>query len=339
MKYQRLGKSGIVVSEICLGTMTFGSSCNEAQAFEILNYAFESGVDFLDTAEIYPVPPRSEWVHETERILGKWLKTRSRDAVIIASKVAGPGHGWFRPPLRDGKTCLDRRQIIRAIEGSLSRLQTDYIDLYQTHWPDHDANNYEEILSALDDLYVQGKIRIAGSSNETPWGVMKAQAASERTGCIRYETIQNNYSILNRRFEDALSDICQRESISLLPYSPLGGGVVSGKYNGGKRPEGARFTKYLSQGERQQKMASRFVNEKSLATVEALHPIAESLGISTVTLAIAWCRQKSFVASTIVGANTVAQLEESLKAVELELTPEVLKSIDSVTESIPYPMG
>jgi aryl-alcohol dehydrogenase-like predicted oxidoreductase len=339
MRSNRLGKSSIVVSEICLGTMTFGSSCNEEASFEILDHAFDFGVDFFDTAEIYPIPPKAEWVHETENILGKWMKTKPRDAILIASKVAGPGHGWFKPPLRNGKTALDRRQIMQAVEGSLKRLGTDYIDLYQTHWPDHDADGYEEILVALDELHKQGKIRVAGSSNETEWGTMRAEAVADAIGSIRYETIQNNYSILNRRFEDALADICKRQSISLLPYSPLGGGVVSGKYNQGKRPEGARFTKYLSQGERQQKMAQRFVNEKTLATVEALEPLANKLEISTVTLAIAWCRQQPFVASTIIGANTVEQLKESLAATKVELDSETLAAIDSITQSFPYPMG
>ena len=227
MKRRRIGRSSLVVSEICLGTMTFGSTCDEADSFRILDRAYEAGIDFFDTAEIYPVPPDPSWVHRSEEILGKWLRTKPRDAVFVATKFCGPGHGWFIPPVREGRTGLDRHHIRRAIDASLRRLDTDYIDLYQTHWPDHDFP-YEHTLSALHECVREGKARYLGSSNENAWGVMKALAIAERNGWSRYESIQNNYSVVQRRFEDELAEICRREQLSLLPYSPLAGGVLTG---------------------------------------------------------------------------------------------------------------
>ena len=336
---RRLGRSGIVVSEICLGTMTFGSPLDEQASFAIMDAAYEAGVNFFDTAEIYPVPPKADWVHRTEEIVGKWLQGKERSSLILATKVAGPGHGWFKPPVRNGLTALDRQQIRTAIEGSLQRLQTDYIDLYQTHWPDHDFG-YEETLEVLNALQKEGKVRVIGSSNETEWGTMRANQVAEQRGLARYETIQNNFSIINRRFEDALADICTREQISLLPYSPIGGGVLSGKYNQALMPEGARFTDYLNRGgPRQQAMAQRFVNDKSLATAAALAEVAREAGIDVVTLAVAWSKQHAFVASTIVGANSIEQLAPSLAAAGLKLSDQVLKRIDAISALYPYPMG
>lgn len=339
MNSRRLGRSGIVVSEICLGTMTFGSQLDEKTSFEIMDLAYAEGIDFFDTAEIYPVPPKAEWVHRTEEIVGKWLKTKDRQSIILATKVAGPGHGWFKPPVRKGKTSLDRHHIRTAIEGSLRRLQTDYVDLYQTHWPDHDFG-YQETLSVLAELQEEGKVRVSGSSNETEWGTMKANQTAKELGLPRYETIQNNFSINNRRFEDALADICRREGISLLPYSPIGGGVLSGKYNDGKLPEGARFSEYLKgNAERQLKMAQRFVNEKSLATTAELIKLARAHDMNVVTMVVAWSKQHDFVASTIIGANSIEQLKPSLAAADLKLSSEVLAAIDAISAKYPYPMG
>ncbi|MFH1499908.1 MAG: aldo/keto reductase [Verrucomicrobiota bacterium] len=339
MEKRRLGRSGIVVTDLCFGTMTFGARNTEAEAFALLDRAHEAGINFYDTAEIYPVPPKAEYVNRTEEIVGRWLKTKPRDSVILATKVVGPAHGWFVPPVRNGTAALDRHHIRQAIEGSLRRLQTDYVDLYQTHWPDHDFG-YEETLAALTELKDEGLIRIAGSSNETAWGTMKAEAVAQARGLARYETIQNNYSIINRRFEDALADICRREKISCLPYSPLGAGVCSGKYNGGALPEGARFTEYLKgEGERQKKMGHRFVNEKSLATVTELGALAKEAGLGLVPMCLAWSKQKDFVASTIFGATTMAQLEENLLAADLVLNAEVLAKIDGITTRHLYPLG
>lgn len=328
-----------MVSEICLGTMTMGSQLNERSSFEILDYAYEQGIDFYDTAEIYPVPPETKWVHRTEEIVGKWLQTKDRDSIVLATKVVGPGHGWFQPPVRKGKTALDRHHIRTAVEASLQRLQTDYIDLYQTHWPDHDFG-YEETLTVLTELVEEGKVRIIGSSNETEWGTMKANEAARALGTSRYETIQNNFSINNRRFEDALADICTREQISLLPYSPIGGGVLSGKYNDGQLPEGARFSDYLQTGgPRQKAMAARFVNEKTLATTAELIALAREIDMDVVTLAVAWSKQHRYVASTIIGANSIEQLKPSLAAADLTLPADVLEKIDAISAKYPYPMG
>lgn len=338
MQRRRIGKTSLAVSEICLGTMTFGSSCDEAEAFRIMDRAYEAGVNFLDAAEIYPVPPEKEWVHRTEEIVGKWLKTKPRDALVIATKFCGPGHGWFVPPVREGLTGIDRHHIRRAIEGSLRRLQTDYVDLYQTHWPDHDFP-YQETLAALDELIWEGKVRYIGCSNEIPWGLMKSLAVAEQLGVHRYESIQNNFSLINRRFEDSLAEICRREEVSLLPYSPIGGGVLTGKYQNNQFPAGARFTIYRESGPRQQQMTRRFVNDKSLATTAELVELSRELQLSPATLATAWSKQHSFVASTIVGANTLGQLEEILPAAEVQLSEEVLRRIDEITARYPYPLG
>lgn len=338
MKGNRLGRSGIVVSDICMGTMTFGTSADEKMSFEILDRSFEAGIDFFDTAENYPVPPSAEYAGRTEEIVGRWMKTKPRDALIIATKVSGPSHGWIQAAVREGKTALDRHNIVRAVEASLSRLQTDYVDLYQTHWPDH-GTPYEEILAALDDLVQSGKVRIIGCSNETSWGLTKSLMVSEMHGLARYETIQNNFSLNNRRFEDELAQACRQEGVSLIPYSPLGGGVLSGKYNDGARPEGARFSRYLSAGERQAAMARRFVNEKSLASTQAFMKIAEQAGMAPVTLATAWSKQHDFVASTIVGATHTDQLDEIFAAADVTLSKEVLDQIDAVSKQHLYPMG
>ena len=338
METRRIGRSSLLVSDLCLGTMTFGSTCDKAESFRIMDRAFEAGIDFFDTAEVYPVPPDVSYVHRSEEIIGKWLKGKDRDCLTIATKFCGAANKFFVPPVRQGRTHIDRHHIRIAIEGSLRRLQTDYIDLYQTHWPDHDFP-YEHTLEALTELIEEGKVRYLGSSNETPWGVMKAQAVAEEYDLARYESIQNNYSLVNRRFEDALAEICRREQVSCLPYSPLGGGVLTGKYNNNAWPEGARFSNYQQLGERQQKMASRFVNEKSLATTEAIAPLAQELGVTTTALALAWSRQNDFVASSIFGANTAAQLEDSLAAVDLVLPAEIMEQIDAITRQYPYPLG
>lgn len=338
MQRRRLGKSAIVVSDICMGTMTFGSQVEEAEAHRVLDACFDAGIDFYDTAEGYPVPPDAKWVGRTEEIVGRWLKTKPRDAIILATKVSGPSHIWFRSPLRSGMTTLDRRNIVTAVEASLTRLGTDYIDLYQTHWPDHDLP-YEETMEVLDELVRAGKVRVLGCSNETSWGLMKSIAASERIGGARYQTIQNNFSLNNRRFEDELAQVCRQEGISLIPYSPIGGGVLSGKYQDGARPEGARFTRYLGMEGRQAAMGRRFVNDKSLASTARFAEIAKQAGISPVTLAVAWSKQHDFVASTIVGVSKFDQLAEILAAADLVLDADTMKAIDKVSKEIMYPMG
>ncbi|MCP5560783.1 MAG: aldo/keto reductase [Verrucomicrobiaceae bacterium] len=339
MNRKRLGTSPMYVTDICMGTMTFGLQADEPTSFAIMDRAVEAGVDFFDTAEMYPVPPSAKLFGVTEQIVGRWMKERgNRDQIILATKVTGPGHGWFRPDIRHGFTALDRRQIFKAVEDSLRRLQTDYIDLYQTHWPDHGMRQ-EDTLEPLTELIQQGKVRAIGASNETCWGLMKNLWAAETHGLARMDTVQNNFSLINRRCESELAQVCRKEGVSLLPYSPLGGGVLTGKYNDGQLPAGARFTDYINNGgPRQKRMASRFVNDRSLETTARLAVIARDLGISVTTLSVAWSKQHDFVASTIIGATTVAQLEESLKAADLVLDAETLARIDEIDVAIPNPM-
>ena len=336
MKRRRLGASGLAVSDICMGTMTFGSQCDQPLSFQIMDRAWDAGIDFFDAAEFYPVPPTAETFGRTEEIVGRWLKTKPRDSVILATKVTGPAHGWFVPPVRHGHSALDRRQILKAADDSLQRLQTDYIDLYQTHWPDHGAR-YEDVLDALTQLVRQGKVRAIGCSNETCWGVMKSLSAAESRQLCRYDSVQNNFSLINRRCESELAQVCRRENVSLLPFSPLGGGVLTGKYLD-SYPMGARFTEYRRAGERQQKIADRFLNERTQDTVRRLKIIADDLQFTLTALSVAWSKQHDFVASTIVGATSVAHLEESLKAADLVLDPETLRRIDEIDVDIPNPM-
>jgi aryl-alcohol dehydrogenase-like predicted oxidoreductase len=338
MKNRRLGKSALTVSEICMGTMTFGSQTDEATAFRILDRCLDAGITFYDTAENYPVPPDTKWAGQTEEIFGRWMKTKDRDAIIVATKVCGPSHGWIRGSQRAGMTALDRHNITRAIETSLTRLQTDYVDLYQTHWPDH-GTSYEETMEVLDELVRAGKVRVLGCSNETSWGLMKSLQASERLGVARHHTIQNNFSMNNRRFEDELAQVCREEGVSLLPYSPLAGGVLSGKYQDGATPEGARFSAYLKMGGRQGAMAQRFAGEKALASTAQMLALAKEAGLDPVTMATAWSKQHDYVASTIVGVTREDQLDPIFAAADLELPADLMKAIYKVSRAILYPMG
>jgi aryl-alcohol dehydrogenase-like predicted oxidoreductase len=338
MQHRRLGKSPIYVSDICMGTMTFGSQADEAMAFKILDQSFEAGINFFDTAENYPVPPKPEWAGRTEEIVGRWLKTKDRDAIILATKVAGPSHGWIKSAQRAAMSALDRHNITRAIEASLRRLQTDYIDLYQTHWPDH-GTAYEETMEVLDELVRAGKVRIIGCSNETSWGLMKSLQASERLGVARYQTIQNNFSLNNRRFEDELAQVCRQEGVSLIPYSPLAGGVLSGKYQNGATPEGARFSSYIKLGGRQAAQVKRFAGDKALASTELYLALAAEAGMHPVTMATAWSKQHDYVASTIVGVTHEDQLAPILAAADIELPADLMKALYKASREIMYPMG
>ncbi len=338
MQHRRLGKSPIVVSDICMGTMTFGNQADEAVAHRVLDQSLEAGINFFDTAEGYPVPPDVKYVGRTEEIVGRWMKGKNRDGIILATKVSGPSHSWFRSPCREGMTTLDRHNITRAVEGSLKRLQTDYIDLYQTHWPDH-GTAYEETMEVLDELVRAGKVRILGCSNETSWGLMKSVQASERLGVARYQTIQNNFSLNNRRFEDELAQVCREEGVSLIPYSPLAGGVLTGKYQDGATPEGARFSNYIKQGGRQAAMVKRFASEKALASTAAYMKLAAEAGMDIVTMATAWSKQHDFVASTIVGVTQVEHLPPILAAADLVLPDDLMKAIYKTSREIMYPMG
>ncbi|MEC7460252.1 MAG: aldo/keto reductase [Pseudomonadota bacterium] len=339
MEYRYIGSSGLRVSPICMGTMSFGTWSDKGESFRILDTAFDRGINFFDTAEIYPVPPTAEMAGLSEEIFGQWIKTKSRDAVLVATKVAGAASGWFVPPIRHGYTAIDRHHVETAVEGSLRRLGVDYIDLYQVHWPDT-VVPIDESMEALDGLVGSGKVRYLGTSNDSAYGLTKANTVADYEGWSRFQSIQNNFSLLNRRFMDELANVCRQEQVSLLPYSPLGGGVLSGKYNLGEVPLNSRFADYRQSGEtRQRAMADRFLNEGTLASTEHYLEIAGAAGLAPVTLATAWSMQHDFVASTIIGARTAEQLEDSLAALDVTLDDEVLRQCDAVHKQILYPMG
>lgn len=339
MEYRYIGKTGLRVSSICMGTMTFGSSTSKDEAFKILDKAYDRGINFFDTAELYPVSPKKETIGNTEKIVGEWLKTKPRDSVIIATKIAGAASGWFVPPVRHGLTAIDSFHIKKAIEDSLRRLQTDYIDLYQMHWPDTIVP-IEESLKAFDALVKEGKVRYIGTSNDSAYGLTKANEISKYKGYARFESIQNNFSLLNPRFHDELANVCRLENISLLPYSPMAGGVLSGKYCGGFYPEGSRFATYLKESnKRVQAMAYRFVNERTLEATKKYLELAKEYEVSPVTLAISYSKHFDFVASTIVGARKIEQLDDSLKAFDFKISNELLKRIEIIQKDILYPMG
>ena len=339
MEFRYIGKSGLRVSSICMGTMTFGSSTDEKEAFKILDMAYDRGINFYDIAELYPVSPKKETIGLTEAILAKWLKTKARDSIILATKVAGAASGWFVPPVRHGLTAIDSFHIKRAIEGSLKRLQVDYIDLYQMHWPDTIVP-IEESLKAFDALVKEGKVRYIGTSNDSAYGLTKANEISKNRDLARFESIQNNFSLLNPRFHDELANVCRRENISLLPYSPMAGGVLSGKYNSEFVDPEVRFAVYLKdKNKRVQAMAHRFVNEKTLKATEKYLKLAKEYEVSPLTLAIAYSKHFDFVASTIIGARKSEQLEDSFKAFDFKITPEILAKIEDIQKEILYPMG
>jgi len=344
MKYSRLGNTDIEVSRICLGTMTWGEQNSERDAHEQLDLAVERGVNFIDTAEIYAVPMRAETQGLTEQYIGSWLSRRSdRERLVIATKVAGNSDGieWIR-----GGPVLDRGQILRAADDSLKRLQTDYIDLYQVHWPARRANYFgrldyghvddedalgtiEETLSALAELVEAGKIRYVGVSNETPWGTMQYLRLAERLGLPRVVSIQNPYSLLNRTFEIGLAEIAHREHVRLLAYSPLAFGVLSGKYADGARPDGARLTLFPQY--------TRYSGATAMQAATEYVALAREHGLSPAQMALAFVNSRPFLASNIIGATTRAQLEENLASIEVALDPATESAIDAIHARISNP--
>jgi len=334
MKYTQLGNSDLKVSEIALGTMTFGQQNTLDEACTQLDYAVAQGVNFIDAAEMYPVPAKAETQGRTEEYVGQWLRKQARDKVIIGTKVAGParGMGW----IRNGPQSLDRANILSAVEGSLKRLQTDYIDLYQIHWPARNVpmfgkSNYqpeferpatavEEQLAVLSELVQSGKVRHIGVSNETPWGVAEFLKVAERLKFQRIVSIQNPYNLINRTFETGLHEMCFREQVSLLAYSPLAFGLMSGKYFNNPVAQG-RMTLYPEFGQRYHK-------PNVPAAVAAYAELAGQHGLSAAQMALAFLRSRPFVASTIIGATTMKQLQENLNSIELD--NEILKSIEAI---------
>lgn len=343
MQKRKLGQTDLDVSLICLGTMTWGQQNSEADAFEQLDYAVDAGINFIDAAEMYPVPPRAETQGATEACLGNWLKRRGRrDDLVIASKVAGPGNGLDY--LRGGPR-LTRKHIHEAVDASLDRLQTDYIDLYQVHWPDRSTNFFgqlgyrhdpdematpiEDTLEALSELVEAGKVRHVGLSNETPWGTMRYLQLAKERGWPRMVSIQNPYNLLNRSFEVGLAEIAHREQVGLLAYSPLAFGVLSGKYLGGKRPEGARLTLF----ERFQRYNSQQVE----AATQAYADLAAQHGLSLTHMALAYVNSRDFLTSNIIGATTMEQLRENIESAQVTLSEDVLKGIEAIHKDFTYP--
>ena len=341
MNYTRLGSSDLTVSEIALGTMTFGEQNSAADAAQQLDYAVSRGVNFIDVAEMYPVPPRAETQGLTETHVGLWLKKQSRDKLVIASKITGPsrGFGWIR-----GGPRITPKQIKTAINTSLQRLQTDYLDLYQIHWPDRnvpmfgqsaydasaerDTTPIVEQLGAFADLIQAGKIRHVGLSNETPWGVSAFVRAADDAGLPRVASIQNAYNLLNRVFEFGLSETCHREHVSLLAYSPLAFGALTGKYL--DDTGSGRLTLFPGFGQRYSKpnVPEAVAAYAALAKQHKLHP---------ATLALAFVRSRWFVTSTIIGATSMAQLQQNLDSVEVKLNDEVLEQIQAIHLRYPNP--
>ena len=344
MKYNLLPHTDFEVSEICLGTMTWGRQNTEEEGHQQMDYAVERGVNFFDTAELYPVPAMKELYADTEKIIGNWFKkTGNRDKIVLASKIAG--NGDYTKFIRE--TGFAKQALIEAVEGSLQRLQTDYIDLYQLHWPerhtnyfgqrgykpssqDHWQDNIHQVLETLRDLVVEGKIRHVGLSNETPWGTMRFLEESKvHTRLPRMVSIQNPYNLLNRTFEVGLSEISMREDIALLPYSPLGFGVLTGKYLGGMQPANGRVTLFPAY--------NRYSGETATAATQKYADLAKEHNLSLTHMALAFVNSRPFVKSNIIGATNMDQLKENIDCVDVELSDEVLKGIEAIHNEIPNP--
>ncbi len=347
MQYKKLGKTDLKVSLICLGSMNWGEQNTEKDAHEQLDFSIDKGINFIDTAEIYPVPPNATSQGRTETYIGTWLKKRKkREDVIIASKVSSRSDNTY---LRHGPIPrLDKKNITVAIEGSLKRLQTDYVDLYQLHFPDRKTNYFgkrgyvhepddkpipiEETLEALDELIKNGKVRHVGVSNETAWGVMEYYRISKEKKLPRIQSIQNPYSLLMREYETALSEFSMRENLSLLVYSPLAHGVLTGKYRNGAVPKGSRFDYTNSRN------ANRYNPAHAQDAVTAYFELAKKHGLTLTQLALAFVNSRDFVTSNIIGATSLEQLKEDIDSVNITLSPEVLKAIDQIHLTNPNPI-
>jgi aryl-alcohol dehydrogenase-like predicted oxidoreductase len=342
MEYRRLGSSDLNVSVLALGTMTYGEQNSEADAHAQLDLALAHGVNFIDTAEMYPVAPRAETVHLTENYIGTWLKNQQRDKLIIATKIAGPARGfsWIR-----GTPRINREHLTDAIEGSLRRLQTDYVDLYQIHWPDRyvpmfGATGYDvtqerdsvpiaEQLQVLAELVKAGKVRYIGLSNETPWGVSEFVRCAEQLGLPRIVSVQNAYHLMNRTFESGLAEVCHHANIGLLTYSPLAFGWLSGKYIADPNAKG-RITLFPGFGQRYSKP------NVPAATKEYMR-IAQEAGLTPARMALAFARTRWFTGSVILGATTLEQLRENLGSADITLPKEVTDKIEAVHKQYPNP--
>jgi len=344
MDFTKLSTTDISVSKICLGTMTFGNQNTEKEAHDQLDYALERGINFIDTAEMYPIGGNAQIFGSTERYIGSWIKkigASKRESLVIATKIAGPNRGmeYIRKPLD-----FSKKSIHEAVELSLRNLQTDYIDLYQLHWPERIMNmfgqrglqtidtnwkdNIQEVLMIFDGLIKEGKLKHIGISNENPYGLMKFLSESEKHGLPRIVSIQNPYSLLNRLFEVGLSEICMRENVGLLAYSPLAFGFLSGKYLNGF-PENSRLKLFPN--------FTRYTNENCFKATQLYKELAEENGLTLVQMAEAFVHQQSFVTSTIIGATSINQLKENIDAFDVKLSPEIIQEINKIQELFPNP--
>jgi aryl-alcohol dehydrogenase-like predicted oxidoreductase len=342
MNYTIISNSDIKISTICLGTMTFGEQNSESEAHAQLDFAFENGINFIDTAEMYPIAAREQTLGLTEKYIGSWLKkTNNRDKIVLASKIAGPNRGmsYIREPLD-----FSKKSITNAVENSLTNLQTDYLDLYQMHWPERKMNffgqrgftitddswqdNFRNILETFDGLIKQGKIKHIGISNETPFGMMRFLSESEKHNLPRISTIQNPYSLLNRLFDVGLAEICYRENVGLLAYSPLGFGMLSGKHQNGILPNSRNglFPQF-----------TRYTNENCQKAINLYQKLALENGLTLTEMALAFVQQQQLVTSTIIGATTLAQLEENINTHNIILSREIISEINKIHEMIPDP--
>lgn len=343
MKYSNIPNTDIKVSKICLGSMTWGEQNTEAEGHEQLDYAFEQGVNFIDTAELYSIPGRKETQGNSERIIGTWLKNKKREDLVIASKIAGPNPGlsYIREPQQ-----YTKKLILETVDKNLERLQTDYIDVYQLHWPDRNVNffgnlNYKhnpneqwedkiaELVEAMDELIQQGKIRHYGLSNETPWGTMRHLNEADKKGLSRCKTMQNPYSLLNRSYEVAMAEVSMREKVGLLAYSPLGFGVLTGKYFNNNLPEASRLKLFPNY--------NRYSNTEAMSLAKKYYDLSNEIGISPTHLALAFINQQPFVTGNIIGATKMEQLKENISSIDIELSDDILKKIDEIHKTQPNP--
>ena len=344
MKFKKLGYTNVDVSLICLGTMNMGEQNNQEQGSEQMDYAFDKGINFFDTAEVYAVPPREETQGKTEKIIGNWfIKNKKRKEIILATKMVGPGPSW----IRDGGGNYNEKNITTAIEGSLKRLQTDYIDLYQLHWPERDTNffgkrnyehntkeekwnDFESVLKVLKKFVDQGKIRYIGVSNETPWGFSKFLEIAEKLNLPRIVSVQNPYNLLNRAYDIGMSEISCREKVGLLAYSPLGIGYLSGKYRNNQMPKNSRIDLFGD-------FWTRYREENAKKAVDDYYALAKDNGLSLTQMALAFVNSRPFTTSNIIGATTMKQLRENIGSVDIDLDDKIIEKINLIHANNPNP--
>ena len=343
MKFKKLGTTDLDVSLICLGTMTWGTQNTEKDAFEQMDYSIDKGINFFDTAELYSVPPNSDSYGKTEAMIGNWFeKRKNREKIILATKVAGPGCNW----IRGGRNNFNEKTIGEAINGSLKRLKTDYIDLYQLHWPERSTNffgkrdytldseegewnSFESVLKALEKFIKSGKIRYIGMSNETPYGLSKYIELSKNKNLPRMMSVQNPYNLVNRTYEIGMSEISIREKCGLLVYYPLATGALSGKYRKGQMPKNSRQALF--------KGWERHLNPLAMKAYEEYYKLAKEYDMTMAQLAQAFVNTRPFVTSNIIGATTMDQLKENIDSVNIELSDEIIEKINMIHNNNPNP--